>query len=68
MTETAPQVCSECKRPRQVSAEHPMDAYDYNPMQAVLGTPFGWYDGRDAGEGNMCPQWFTKLFRTANGL
>lgn len=46
----SPQVCSLCRRERTARG---MDAYDYNPMQAITGQPFGWYSGED---GEVCPE------------
>lgn len=53
--------CQMCDRPRSVAdAAHPMDAYDYSPLQAVTGQPFGWYSGSD---GEMCPECFTDVMK-----
>jgi hypothetical protein len=53
--------CGACKRERTVGdPEHPMDAYDYNALQVVTGTPLGWYDGDD---GQICPECMTKTIR-----
>lgn len=53
------QKCSICGRERTLA-----DAYDYNPIQAITGQPFGWYSGDD---GEICPEDFTKLMRLGNG-
>lgn len=48
------QTCSLCRRERTLgSPEHPMDAYDYTPMQVMTGQPLGWYSGDD---GEVCPE------------
>lgn len=61
MTEFTPPVCSACQRKRTVAAaEHPMDAYDYNPVQVLTGSPLGWYSGDD---GEVCPECMTKMLR-----
>lgn len=45
--------CLLCTRERTVGdPDHPMDAYDYNPLQVVTGQPLGWYSGDD---GEVCP-------------
>lgn len=63
-----PPTCTSCGRTRRIGdSAHPMDAYDYSPLQALTGQPFGWYNGADAGEGDQCPECFTKLFEDANG-
>lgn len=55
------QKCSICQRERTLGdGEHPMDAYDYTPMQAITGKPLGWYSGSD---GEMCPEDMTKMMR-----
>ncbi len=52
------QKCSLCQRERTLAnPEHPMDAYDYNPMQVMTGQPLGWYSGSD---GEVCPECMTK--------
>ena len=54
---TTPPTCSLCRRERALAdPEHPMDAYDYNPIQAITGQPFGWYSGSD---GQLCPECMT---------
>lgn len=53
--------CSSCHRERTLGdSEHPMDAYDYTPMQVVTGQPFGWYSGDD---GQVCPECMTTMIR-----
>lgn len=53
--------CSMCQRKRTVGDDgHPMDAYDYNPIQVVTGRPLGWYSGDD---GEVCPECMTKIVR-----
>jgi hypothetical protein len=54
------QKCIICQRERQIGPEHPMDSYDYNPMQVVMGQPLGWYSGDD---GEICPEDITKMLR-----
>jgi hypothetical protein len=54
-------VCAMCSRERTVGDDdHPMDAYDYNPIQAMTGRPLGWYSGDD---GEVCPECMTKTIR-----
>jgi len=54
-------MCSVCKRRRTVGdPEHPMDSYDYSPVQVITGQPFGWYSGDD---GEVCPEDMTKMVR-----
>lgn len=49
-----PHKCSLCRRERTMGdSEHPMDAYDYSPIQALTGQPLGWYSGED---GEVCPE------------
>lgn len=56
-----PPTCSTCSRPRTLgNSGHPMDAYDYTPMQVMTGQPLGWYSGDD---GEVCPECMTKLMR-----
>lgn len=56
--------CSMCRRARTVaSPEHPMDSYDYNPLQVMTGQPFGWYSGDD---GEMCPEDMERTIRGGN--
>lgn len=51
-------VCSLCHRARTLGDPlHPMDSYDYTPMQAMTGQPFGWYSGDD---GEVCPECMRK--------
>lgn len=46
--------CVICGRERTLGdGEHPMDSYDYNPLQVVTGKPVGWYSGDD---GEICPE------------
>jgi len=53
--------CSLCRRSRALGdATHPMDSYDYNPMQAITGQPLGWYSGDD---GEVCPECMTSTMR-----
>lgn len=53
--------CSECGRERTIGTpEHPMDAYDYAPMQVISGRPLGWYSGDD---GQVCPECLTRTLR-----
>lgn len=53
--------CSLCGRKRTIAdPAHPMDAYDYSPMQAITGQPLGWYSGDD---GEICPEDMTKMMR-----
>jgi hypothetical protein len=48
------QKCSICRRERTLGeGAHPMDAYDYTPMQVMTGQPLGWYSGDD---GEICPE------------
>jgi hypothetical protein len=53
-----PPKCSSCQRERDI--KRPMDAYDYNPLQAITGQPFGWYSGDD---GEVCPECMTSMIR-----
>lgn len=56
--------CSICQRKRTLGlGNHPMDAYDYTPMQMVGGKPLGWYSGSD---GEICPEDMEKM-RTGQG-
>lgn len=49
--------CMSCKRDRTTGGgAHPMDAYDYSPLQVVTRQPLGWYSGDD---GEMCPECMT---------
>lgn len=53
--------CSMCQRERTVGdPEHKMDVYDYTPLQAITGAPFGWYSGDD---GQVCPEDMEKTIR-----
>ena len=48
--------CTQCQRIRYERFEdglHPMDAYDYSPLQVITGQSVGWYSGDD---GDMCPE------------
>jgi hypothetical protein len=52
------QKCSLCGRERTLGdGEHPMDSYDYSPLQVLTGKPLGWYSGDD---GELCPEDMTK--------
>lgn len=54
-------VCGMCRRERTLAdPAHPMDSYDYTPMQAITGQPLGWYSGDD---GEVCPECMTKTIR-----
>ena len=55
MSETGVPVCVMCGRQRTLQ-----DAYDYNPLQAITGQPFGWYSGDD---GEICPEDMEKTIR-----
>ena len=53
--------CGMCSRARTVTdPKHPMDAYDYSPLQVVMGQPLGWYSGDD---GEICPECMTGILR-----
>lgn len=53
--------CSMCRRQRTVGdPEHPMDSYDYSPVQVMTGQPLGWYSGED---GEVCPEDMEKSVR-----
>jgi hypothetical protein len=52
------QKCSLCGRERTV-----YDLNDYNPLQAIMGAPLGWYSGDD---GELCPEDMEKTMRQAN--
>lgn len=55
--------CSLCHRERTLGgagSEHPMDAYDYSPLQAVTGSAMGWYSGDD---GEVCPEDMERTIR-----
>jgi hypothetical protein len=55
------QTCGSCRRERTLADDkHPMDAYDYSPLQVFTGQPFGWYSGND---GEVCPECMTKTIR-----
>lgn len=59
--EEAPR-CTACNRSRTVGdAAHPMDAYDYSPLQVVTGQRLGWYSSED--EGDLCPEDMEKTLR-----
>ena len=47
--------CGICRRERTLD-----DAYDYNPIQAITGRPFGWYSGDD---GEVCPECMEQMIR-----
>ena len=54
--------CVKCGRDRTVgTVEHPMDSYDYSPLQVVTNQPLGWYSGDDA---EMCPECITLTLRS----
>jgi len=53
MSNTEVPTCGICKRERTLQ-----DAYDYNPVQAVMGQPLGWYSADD---GEICPECMTTL-------
>jgi hypothetical protein len=54
-----PQKCVVCGRERTLGEGlHPMDAYDYNPIQVITNKPLGWYSGSD---GEICPEDMTKM-------
>lgn len=58
MAELEIQVCSLCRRERTAGGpDHPMDAYDYSPLQVVTNQPAGWYSGED---GEVCPECMEK--------
>jgi hypothetical protein len=60
MAKSAP-TCSLCRRERTAGeGDHPMDSYDYNPMQVITGKPLGWYSGDD---GEVCPECMTATIR-----
>ena len=50
--------CSMCGRERTLA-----DFNDYNPLQAIMGQPLGWYSGDD---GDLCPECMTELMRKSN--
>ena len=53
--------CSICKRERTLGdGEHTMDAYDYSPLQLLIGKPLGWYSGDD---GEVCPEDIEAMLR-----
>jgi len=53
--------CSLCRRKRSLAdPAHPMDSYDYNPIQAITGQSLGWYSGDD---GEVCPECMTSTMR-----
>lgn len=53
--------CSSCQRERTLGTpDHPMDPYDYSPVQVITGQPLGWYSG---GDGEVCPECMTKTIR-----
>ena len=56
-----PPTCAMCRRQRTLAdPAHPMDSYDYNPMQAITGQPMGWYSADD---GEVCPECMEKMVR-----
>lgn len=58
---STPPTCGACQRERTLGdPEHPMDAYNYTPMQVLTGQPFGWYSGDD---GQVCPECMTTSVR-----
>lgn len=62
-TQIRVQRCSLCQRERTVgNPDHPMDSYDYSPLQVVTGQPMGWYSGDD---GEVCPE---DMERTIRGV
>lgn len=57
--------CSLCQRERTLGdGEHPMDSYDYSPLQVITNKPLGWYSGDD---GEVCPECMTKTLRAQSG-
>lgn len=53
--------CGLCQRERTIGTEeHPMDTYDYSPLQVITNKPLGWYSGED---GEVCPECMTKTLR-----
>lgn len=54
--------CGVCKRQRTIGgSDHPMDAYDYSPMQVITSQPLGWYSGPD---GEICPEDMERMLRS----
>lgn len=54
--------CSSCRRERTaLDPNHPMDAYDYSPLQVITGRPMGWYSGDD---GEVCPECMERTIRS----
>lgn len=54
-----------CRRKRTLGdSGHPMDSYDYAPMQVITGQPLGWYSG-DVGE--VCPECMEQTIRGGGG-
>ena len=47
------QKCSLCHRERTL-----FDVNDYNPLQAIMSQPLGWYSGDD---GEICPEDMTRM-------
>ena len=45
--------CEVCGRERTLQ-----DAYDYDPIQAVLRIPLGWYSADD---GEICPECMSRI-------
>lgn len=55
--------CSICHRERTLGglgSEHPMDTYDYTPMQVITNSAMGWYSGDD---GEVCPEDMERTIR-----
>lgn len=53
-----PMPCQLCHRDRTLgNPNHPMDAYDYSPLQVLSNSALGWYSGDD---GEICPECMTK--------
>ena len=50
------QRCSVCGRERTLA-----DVNDYNPLQAVMGAPLGWYSSAEDGE--ICPEDMEQMMR-----
>jgi len=50
--------CSMCGRERTLA-----DSHDYNPLQAIMGDPLGWYSADD---GEICGGCMTELIRKSN--
>lgn len=52
------QKCGDCGRERTMT-----DVNDYNPLQAIMGQPLGWYSADD---GELCPECMTRLMKIGN--